>query len=69
MVVFTVEREGRKMRYAPGPDFEGALPEDVDEPDVLMRIGRAVREDDGGYRIQLTCLPLNGVLVMRPNEG
>jgi hypothetical protein len=30
------------------------------------RIGTALRQDDGSYRIQLTALPLNGMLILRP---
>ncbi|GII82871.1 hypothetical protein Ssi03_08610 [Sphaerisporangium siamense] len=69
MVVFSIEKEGRRLRYAAGPGYEGALPEDVDEPDVLVRVGSASPDPDGGYRVQLTCLPLDGVLIIRPSEG
>jgi hypothetical protein len=30
------------------------------------RIGTALRHADGSYRIQLTALPLNGMLILRP---
>jgi hypothetical protein len=36
------------------------------------QVGTAIRQDDGSYRIQLTALPLNGVLILRlpgPEDG
>ena len=54
----------RQTRHAAHPDFKGTLPPDESE-DVLQRIGTA-RAEGGAYLIQLTVLPLNGQLLLRP---
>ena len=51
--------------HAAHPDHKGALPKG-DAEDLLQRAGTAWREADGSYLIELTALPLNGRLLMRP---
>ena len=57
----------RQTRHAAHPDFKGSLPPDESE-DVLQRIGTAHIEGSG-YFIQLTALPLNGQLLVRPRRS
>ena len=54
----------RQTRQAAHPDFKGSLPPEESE-DVLQRIGTAYLEGNG-YVIQLTAMPLNGQLLVRP---
>jgi hypothetical protein len=64
MPVFTIIERSRSM-HAAHPDHKESLPQDYIE-DVVQRIGTARREENGSYIIQLTSLPLNGQLLMRP---
>lgn len=66
MAVFSVVKLGTSRRYAAHPDFRGKVPEDYDEPDVLQPAGTVHRRDDGSFLIQLTTVPLNGLLVLAP---
>jgi hypothetical protein len=67
VTVFAVVKLGAPRRYAAHPDFQGAVPDDFDEPEVLQPAGIATRRRDGSFLIQLTTLPLNGLLVLRPS--
>lgn len=64
MPVFVLVERSRSV-YAAHPDHKESLPQGHVE-DVVQRIGTARREEDGSYIIQLTALPLNGQLLMRP---
>lgn len=64
--VSAVVRPGASYRFASHPDEQAAPPEDYDEPDVLAHAGSAHRRADGTYLIQLTSVPLNGLLVLDP---
>jgi hypothetical protein len=59
-----VERCSR-VRFAPYSSSAPALPKG-DAEDLLQRAGTAWREADGSYLIELTALPVNGRLLMRP---
>lgn len=49
------------------PDYKGPLPSQRGE-EVLATVGRAFRQQDGSYLIQLTAFPLNGQLLLRPSS-
>jgi len=51
--------------HAAHPDHKAALPKG-DSEDLLQRVGTAWSAEDGSYLIELTALPLNGKLLMRP---
>ena len=69
LTVSAVVRLGIARRFAAHPDEESDVPEDYDEPEVLQPAGTAERRADGSYLIQLTTVPLNGLLVLHPEQA
>jgi hypothetical protein len=67
MPVFVVVR-ARRAHAAAHPDQRGTIPgaAAVEGEDFYQRVGTAVRTPEGGYRIDLTALPVGGALLMRP---
>ncbi len=57
--------ERRRGAQAAHPDQKAPLPPAYAE-DVVQRVGTARRDEDGAYIINLTALPVNGQLLMRP---
>ena len=57
--------ERRQDAHAAHPDHYASLPPAYAE-DVVQRVGTARRDTDGSYIINLTALPVNGQLLMRP---
>jgi len=69
MPVFVVVAARRSYVAAdPKSPQAGAQGTTAHGQDVLQRIGTAVRRPDGGYSIELTALPVNGRLLMRPPQ-
>ena len=54
--------------HAAHPKQRGKLPKgpQVDGADFEQRIGTAMRQSDGSYAVQLTAMPVNGKLLIRP---
>lgn len=69
LAVFSIIKLGTSRRYAAHPDFQGEVPDDFDEPDVLQPAGTVQRREDGSFLIQLTTVPLNGLLVLGPSPS
>jgi len=60
--------DGMPVHHAVHPDHPGPLPTASSPPadDALLRVGTAIKREDGGYLIELRALPVNGTLLMRP---
>jgi hypothetical protein len=67
MPVFVVVPAAITM-HAAHPKHRGKIPKgpQVDGSDFEQRIGTAMRQKDGSYSVQLTAMPMNGKLLIRP---
>jgi hypothetical protein len=65
--VFTVI-ESKKKRFASYSGQESLMgqKEERDIEDYELRIGTAIDQNDGSYKINLVAFPVNGTLIMRP---
>lgn len=70
MPVFTII-ESTKTRYATHPDQQSSMgyKEDIDTENYELRVGTALIQNDGSYKIQLVAFPVDGKLLMRPPHG
>ena len=67
MPVFVVTPTAVSL-HAAHPHHRGKVPKGPQTigADFEQRIGTAVRQKDGGFALQLTAIPVNGKLWMRP---
>jgi len=70
MPVFVVV-PARVTLHAASADFKGRVPKEptVEGADFEQRIGTAYRQKDGGFVVQLTAVPVNGQLRIRPRRA
>ncbi|HUL12366.1 MAG TPA: hypothetical protein VLU73_09385 [Methylococcaceae bacterium] len=67
MPVFVMAEAAVQRQFAAHPSHEGPVKAPVASgKDFVQRVGTAIRSEDGSYAIQLTALPVNGKLMMRP---
>jgi hypothetical protein len=58
----------KKKRFAsyPGQESSVTQKEERDIEDYELRIGTAIDQNDGSYKINLVAFPVNGTLIMGP---
>jgi hypothetical protein len=58
----------KRTHHAAHPDHKGKTPNAVQVrgTDFLQRIGTAVKQEDGGYLVELAALPVSGKLLLKP---
>ena len=67
MPIFTViESEKKRFASYPGQESSMGQKEERDVENYELRVGTAIDQNDGTYKINLVAFPVNGKLFMRP---